>query len=108
MEKYCGHLVSNKRQKLSKEDIKKGRDDLKKLINKYQINLTRESNPVALDELLDRKLYQRTFENSAHSNALLDHKSICALKAGDGSDANRCTVYGVNVLLGAPYFLTLR
>ena len=108
MEKYCGFLVSNKKQKLSKADIKKGREDLKKLINQYQVNLTRESNPDALDELLDRSLYQKSFENSAHSNALLDHKSVCTLKAGDGSDANRCTVYGVNVLLGAPYFLTLR
>ena len=78
------------------------------MIADNQKNLTREDDPGAFDELLDQDLYTKKYETSAHSNALLDTQRVFALKAGRGSDANRCTVYGTNALLGNPYFKNLR
>ena len=102
-------MAPNKgKRALTKEDLKKGRESLQEMIKNNQKNLTRKETSGAFDELLDEDLYTKKFTESAHSNALLHTEKVFVLRAGRGSDSNRCTVYGTNALLGNPYFTNLR
>ena len=59
------------------------------------------------EKMLDANLYDDSPEPAA-AEELLHTEDVFVLPVGTRFDVNRCTIYGLNALLGGPYFTNLR
>ena len=70
--------------------------------------MTNSQDETTFNELLDENLYKKKIDYTAHCNQLLNIERTGSLIPGKKFQANRCTVYGTNTLLGNYYFKNLR
>ena len=105
---WYGHTQKGANKPCTIPELKAAKDLLHDEIAKNTAILTaKNENPQTFDQLLDADLYS-TLHNPIHCGSLLHPNFFYTDNAGEGSDANRCTVYALNCLLGGPYFTNLR
>ena len=105
---WFGHTKEGSHKPCTRIELKQAKEALWDEIERNAALMTAHADtPQNFSEILETPLYS-TIPETVHCSKLLNPAKIFASDAYDaGSDANRCTVYALNCLLGGAYWTNL-
>ena len=107
VKEWYGYARTGPHAAASQEELIAARKRLMDQVNELAEHIVESSKGETFDQMLDANLYQDNPEPAECSQLLKPDEYNCK-EAGEGFNVNRCTLYGLNTILGAPYFTNLR